>query len=99
MVDLPGYIWMKIAGMRVTIEDYYNKDYGVGDTVAEKQHKLDFFAELATTEPDSIEDYGVTFDMEVLGNPGTKFDMVKDGGMRVVTSANHSEWVSRLTSA
>ena len=76
------------AGVQVSIDDYYDKDYGVGDSEVEKKNKLDFLKQLAASDPDSVEEYGVTFDMEVVGNPGVTVDLVKDGGQRVMTGAD-----------
>ena len=94
-----GYIWMKIAGMQVNLEDYYDKDDGVGDADTEKKNKLDFITQLGAADPESIEDYGLTFEMEVVGNPGTTVNLVKDGGARGVDGSNWQEWCARISRA
>jgi hypothetical protein len=96
VVNFPGYIWKKIANVPVTLDDYYAPDEGVGDAETEKKNKIEYLTQLAHTDPEAVADFGVMFDMEVVGNPGTRMDLLKSGAQQLVTAANVSEW-ARLT--
>ena len=82
VVDLPPFIWKKIAGSPVTVEDF--------EVVAPTQVQSIRQVQEMDCSPDDFESLCLTFSFTMLG--GEDVELVPDGDARAVTLENRTEF-------